>query len=96
MAPRTMRGNHLPEVLSEYKARALVPEMNPRPVTGLRNRVALVLMLRAGEGRARGQLGKLEGLLAAGGAHACERRPPETDAVGRERQDAVEGAVGRV
>jgi site-specific recombinase XerD len=43
-----VRGNHLPEVLSEDEARALVAGTNPRSVTGLRNRVALVLMLRAG------------------------------------------------
>ena len=41
-------GNHLPEVLTAEEARALVAQTNPRTVTGLRNRVALVLMLRAG------------------------------------------------
>ena len=40
--------NHLPEVLTEDEARALVAQTNPGSITGLRNRVALVLMLRAG------------------------------------------------
>ena len=46
--------SRLPEVLTEEEAKALIAQTNPRrkgaaiSVTGLRNRVALVLMLRAG------------------------------------------------
>ncbi len=38
----------LPEVLTRTEARALIEQTNPGSLTGLRNRVALVLMLRAG------------------------------------------------
>jgi len=48
MVTGTASRNHLPEVLTEQEARALVAQTNPRSVTGLRNRVTLVLMLRAG------------------------------------------------
>ena len=41
-------GQRLPEVLTVDEARALVGQTNARSLTGLRNRVALVLMLRAG------------------------------------------------
>ncbi|MFB3881898.1 MAG: tyrosine-type recombinase/integrase [Armatimonadota bacterium] len=40
--------NRLPEVLTRDEAQALLRQTNPATVTGLRNRVALVLMLRAG------------------------------------------------
>ena len=45
---RRNSNNHLPEVLTEEEGRALIAQTNPRSVTGLRNRVALALMLRAG------------------------------------------------
>ncbi|MCJ7751438.1 MAG: tyrosine-type recombinase/integrase [Armatimonadetes bacterium] len=48
MPPERASRNHLPEVLTENEARTLVAQTNPRSITGLRNRVALVLMLRAG------------------------------------------------
>ncbi len=40
--------SRLPEVLTEEEAKALIEQTNPRSVTGLRNRVALMLMLRTG------------------------------------------------
>jgi integrase/recombinase XerD len=42
------RANHLPEVLTEEEGLALLRQTNAKSVTGLRNRVALALMLRAG------------------------------------------------